>query len=297
MALAAGRRLHSQKPQRFSLSFVHQTRYTNTCAQDTARPKRTRLLSRLITPVFRKGGFAMFATLGSQGFLCMQRILFGATVVLAVASSAAAALPAKEAERTKVVGRPLSLVAQPSTVRLMGPHSMQQIVVSGRYTDGNVRDLTPFCNVSVESAGIVEVQENLFLVPHKNGVTALILKAGGQAIRVPISVSGFDQPQPVSFRREMIAVLNVGGCNQGACHGTPSGKNSFKLSLRGYDPAADYMELTHDVFGRRTARLDADSSMIYLKALGRIRPFFEFEDFGPSDAIERLRAMGVGTKR
>src|SRR6266404_8001459 len=27
-----------------------------------------------------------------------------------------------------------------------------------------------------------------------------------------------------------------------------------------------------------------------------IRPFFEFEDFGPSEAVERFRAMGVGTK-
>jgi hypothetical protein len=27
-----------------------------------------------------------------------------------------------------------------------------------------------------------------------------------------------------------------------------------------------------------------------------IRPFFEFEDFGPSEAVERFREMGVGTK-
>ena len=41
---------------------------------------------------------------------------------------------------------------------------------------------------------------------------------------------------PVSFRNEVIAALNVGGCNSGACHGTPTGKNGFRLSLRGYDP-------------------------------------------------------------
>jgi hypothetical protein len=28
-----------------------------------------------------------------------------------------------------------------------------------------------------------------------------------------------------------------------------------------------------------------------------IRPFFEFEDFGPSEAVERFRKMGVGTKK
>src|SRR5262249_26553535 len=75
---------------------------------------------------------------------------------------------------------------------------------------------------------------------------------------------------PVSFRREVIASLNVGGCNQGACHGTPSGKNGFRLSLRGYDPATDYIQLTRDVFGRRTDKLNPLASLIMQKALGRI---------------------------
>ena len=57
----------------------------------------------------------------------------------------------------------------------------------------------------------------------------------------------------------MIAALNVGGCNAGACHGTPSGKNGFKLSLRGFDPAADFLQLTRDQFGRRTDKHDPDA--------------------------------------
>ena len=61
-----------------------------------------------------------------------------------------------------------------------------------------------------------------------------------------------DAASPVSFRRDVIAAMNVGGCNAGACHGTPSGKNGFKLSLRGFDPAADYLQLTREQFGRRT---------------------------------------------
>src|SRR5262249_31134801 len=58
--------------------------------------------------------------------------------------------------------------------------------------------------------------------------------------------------------------------NSGACHGTPSGKNGFRLSLRGYDPAADYLQLTRDVLGRRTDRFDPDASLILQKALGRV---------------------------
>ena len=76
--------------------------------------------------------------------------------------------------------------------------------------------------------------------------------------------------QAVHFRSELIATLNVGGCNAGACHGTPSGKGGFRLSLRGFDPAADYLQLTRDVLGRRTDKLAADASLVYEKALGRV---------------------------
>jgi hypothetical protein len=79
-----------------------------------------------------------------------------------------------------------------------------------------------------------------------------------------------DKPQPVSFRHEVIAALNVAGCNQGACHGIPSGRGGFKLSLRGYDPDADYLALTREVVGRRTNRLDPEASLILQKGLGRI---------------------------
>jgi len=107
-------------------------------------------------------------------------------------------------------------------------------------------------------------------VPHHDGRTTLIVQAGGVSATVPVLVTEQQAPKPVSFRHELIGALNVGGCNQGACHGTPSGKNGFRLSLRGYDPAADYVQLTRDVLGRRTDRLDPDASLILQKALGRI---------------------------
>ncbi|HEY5315985.1 MAG TPA: DUF1549 domain-containing protein, partial [Pirellulales bacterium] len=109
-----------------------------------------------------------------------------------------------------------------------------------------------------------------FVQPLKNGVTSLLVKAGGQTARVSLVVRDMETAQPVSFRHDLVAVLNVGGCNQGACHGTPSGKNGFKLSLRGYDPDADYLQLTRDVHGRRTDRQGPASSLILLKALGRV---------------------------
>jgi len=83
-------------------------------------------------------------------------------------------------------------------------------------------------------------------------------------------VDGMDKPAPVSFRREVVAAMNVGGCNAGACHGTPSGKNGFKLSLRGFDPAADFLMLTREQFGRRTDKHDPKASLFLLKGIGGV---------------------------
>jgi hypothetical protein len=67
-----------------------------------------------------------------------------------------------------------------------------------------------------------------------------------------------------------MAVLSKAGCNQGACHGNANGKNGFKLSLRGEDPAWDLAALTHDSYGRRIDRVNPSSSLILLKATGSV---------------------------
>ena len=182
----------------------------------------------------------------------------------------AANSPEKQADKAAFVGHPVSLVVQPETIRLAGPRAMRQILVTGRYSDGSERDLTHFCELQVESPDLVTVSRGGLLRPKKAGETALVIRAGERTARVPIVVTDFDKPQPVSFRHEFIAAINVAGCNAGACHGIPSGRGGFKLSLRGYDPAADYIELTNSAQGRRTNRFDADASLILKKGLGQI---------------------------
>jgi hypothetical protein len=77
-------------------------------------------------------------------------------------------------------------------------------------------------------------------------------------------------PPPISFRYEVLPVLTKLGCNQGTCHGTPTGKNGFRLSLRGFDPALDWQTLTHENGSRRVNLVDADQSLLLLKAINAI---------------------------
>jgi hypothetical protein len=131
-----------------------------------------------------------------------------------------------------------------------------------------VRDLTPFAELTLDKSNVANFEDLGLLIAKQNGTATLTAKAGGRSASVSIVVKNQDVSRPISFRHDLVAALNVGGCNAGACHGTPSGKNGFRLSLRGYDPAADYIQLTRDVQGRRTDRLIPEASLMFQKALG-----------------------------
>src|SRR5262249_41762773 len=79
-----------------------------------------------------------------------------------------------------------------------------------------------------------------------------------------------EKEQTVSFLHEVLPILTRASCNSGACHGTPSGKNGFRLSLRGYDPGLDFQSLTREAQGRRINRVEPDASLLLLKASGQM---------------------------
>ena len=61
-------------------------------------------------------------------------------------------------------------------------------------------------------------------------------------------------------------------CNMGACHGTPTGKGGFRLSLRGYLPDQDFGVVTREAAGRRINVLAAESSILLTQAARRGPP-------------------------
>lgn len=223
---------------------------------------------------------------------------FGLALAAALAAPGAgpAAPPSDPGERKAVIGTPAAVEVLPASVSLTGARDARQLVVTGRYADGSARDLTGVADLRVEPAGVVDLQEGGYLRPVANGTATVVVAANGTAVRVPVKVEGLERPAPVSFRRDVMAAMNVGGCNMGACHGTPSGKNGFKLSLRGFDPAADYLQLTRDQFGRRTGKHSPDQSLLLLKGVGAV-PHEGGQRFGltsvPGEMIAAWLAEGL----
>jgi hypothetical protein len=164
----------------------------------------------------------------------------------------------------------VELTVYPADVHLSGVRSEQQLVVRGRFAGDVVRDLTRDALYHSPTPAIVEVLPGGRLVPHGNGTAIVTVAAAGDETRVTVTVANSEALDPVDFKTQVIPTLTKAGCNSGACHGTPTGKNGFRLSLRGYLPDDDHAHLTHDMEGRRLNRLQPDGSLFLLKGSGAV---------------------------
>lgn len=162
------------------------------------------------------------------------------------------------------------LAAYPPEVTLDHGSDVQQMVVVGSRADGVTQDLTRQSTFTFEPEGIAQLDETLRLKPIADGDTVLTIHVEGQSLTVPVHVKRSTEHPSVSFRNDVQAVLMRTGCNSGGCHGSAQGKNGFRLSLFGFDPGVDYMNLTRDVRGRRLNTANPDESLMLLKPTGGV---------------------------
>ena len=167
------------------------------------------------------------------------------------------------------VGKPSRIEVYPAEIKLAGPRRHMQIVVTGHYADGSMQDLTRASQFATSDAAIATVEKSV-LIPHGDGAAELVVSAGGQMANAKIEVSGQASPQPVSFEYDTLPALSKQSCNSGACHGSPSGKGGFRLSLRAFDSALDKLTLIREDLGRRTNPLNPDESLLLNKPLMRV---------------------------
>ena len=196
-------------------------------------------------------------------------LVLALVAVLPATLAAAEAKPEKAAPaKTKTidVGQPLSLTVTPEKFELAGNLARLQLLVTGNYAQAEVRDVTPVAEYVATSPNIVKIDKGV-ITPLANGTTEIIAKVAGKEAKVAITVKGMDKFSPVSFKNHTIAALSKAGCNMGACHGSPSGKGGFRLSLRGYDPVLDIVTLRTEYFGRRTNSLNPTDSLLLRKPL------------------------------
>ncbi|MBL8799943.1 MAG: DUF1553 domain-containing protein [Planctomycetia bacterium] len=98
---------------------------------------------------------------------------------------------------------------------------------------------------------------------------ALLLGAG-EIVAGESNLPAPSLPSEPLFSRHIVPLFGRLGCNAGACHGAVQGKNGFRLSLFGADPASDHERLRREFGGRRLNFTDPAQSLLLLKATGQV---------------------------
>lgn len=163
------------------------------------------------------------------------------------------------------VAQLIALELEPQPILIDRPGGTQQLLVLGKYSDGSVRDLTDKAQFRSSSPNVAQVSKSGQIIPSSDGTFTVEAVAGGKRASTEATVKNFNAPTKWSFTNQITPILTFGGCNQTACHGSPVGKNGFKLSLFGYEPDLDYEALVTKVPGRRVNTKEIDESLALLK--------------------------------
>ncbi|HET6881090.1 MAG TPA: DUF1549 domain-containing protein [Pirellulales bacterium] len=179
------------------------------------------------------------------------------------------------------------LEVSPAKVVLNGCRDRVQLVVSAGEGD-RTRDVTREMRWQAPSGACASIDPQGIVRGSSDGACQITGTLGDAQIVIPVTVSGTTQPGPVSFSLEVLPVLTKSGCNSGKCHGSPSGKGGFALSLRGFDPARDFDRIVRHDAGRRVDLLHQGESLLVAKPTLRL-PHGGGRRFGADDPLaERL---------
>jgi hypothetical protein len=168
------------------------------------------------------------------------------------------------------VEEPVSVLrVYPETVSLTDARDDQRLLVLQKNPDGSTVDITASAEFSVDVDGLVKIESGT-VRPQSDGVGRIRVQSAGLMAEIPLQVMHAEVVPELSFRSEVLATLTKAGCNSGKCHGSASGKDGFRLSLFGYDPAGDQYRLTRELPGRRVNPDSPADSLLIRKALGEV---------------------------
>ncbi len=154
-------------------------------------------------------------------------------------------------------------------VTLAGRDASQQLLVSGKYSSGQIRNLNASATYHAHPAGIVTVDSTGWVSPVAEGEATIEAEVpGGITASVIVRVTDLINDIQVNFPNEVVPVFTKYSCNSGGCHGKSGGQNGFALALLGFEPTEDYEHLVNELRGRRLFPGAPDRSLLLLKASG-----------------------------
>ncbi len=158
-----------------------------------------------------------------------------------------------------------TLIVAPATVELKGPEARQQLLAEATTDTNYQEDWTKTSTWTSSNPQVVKVDAKGALTPVSDGEATVTATQNNITATTKVKVVDNKAQFTWNFRNHVMPVLTKAGCNQGACHGALSGKNGFKLTLRGYDPELDYDVLTRQSIARRISLANPTESLLLQK--------------------------------
>lgn len=188
-------------------------------------------------------------------------------LLVIVADTSSSLLASNEAALTS----PSTATILPAQFKLRGQEARQQLVVA------KLVDAVPSATLADDAYTIRSSDESVVRIEAMqaiavgDGTAKIEVSVGNQTMATAeVVVEETGTQAQWTFRNDVQSVLSRLGCNQGACHGTLAGKGGFRLSLRGYDPDADYAAIARQLRGRRIEIADPGRSLLLAKPTGAL---------------------------
>ena len=156
---------------------------------------------------------------------------------------------------------------EPPVIQLGGTNRVQQLLITGVREDGRKLDVTHLSRIESSDPAIARAEGGM-VAGVSDGAVSLRVTCAGRELDVPVQVGQISGYPPVDFANDMLPLLSKLGCNSGGCHGKSNHASGFKLSVFGFDPAADFDALVKDDRGRRIFPASPEFSLFLRKATG-----------------------------
>ncbi len=154
---------------------------------------------------------------------------------------------------------------------ISGRDAGQQLLITGVFDSGQVRDLTRKVSYEVLPEGIIQVDETGYITTQTEGeATVHVRMENGPDTTVKIVVANLINDVGINFPGKVVPIFTKFGCNSGGCHGKSSGQNGFRLSLLGFEPGEDHEFLVKEGRGRRVFPAAPERSLLLRKASGGV---------------------------
>lgn len=128
----------------------------------------------------------------------------------------------------------------PAEALLKGARATQQFLAIAEYSDGTERDVTADVEWRLSNDALAKFISEARVAPLADGAVTLTAAFSGRQAKSTVKIQDAEVKQPVTFRREILAILTTRGCNNATCHGGVKGQGGFKLSANALYPKDDY---------------------------------------------------------